>query len=288
TVFEDKELTYKELNDTSNQLARYIRKQYQLAHENNEELKPDTLIALCLDRSIEMIVAILGTLKAGAAYVPIDPSYPKERIHYILEDTKAPILLTQTHLGESLKEATNKTDLNLVTISLDDYPFKDEQTSNLESHSQSTDLAYVIYTSGTTGKPKGVMVEHRNVTQVLYSNGFDCKYINRTFWTAITFDVSAYEIFSSTLNGGKLFILHDDIRLNYESYFLFLKQNKIEFGYIPPFYIGGLSSYLMDNQLPHLKQILTGVEKIHAKSTNNIVHKGINILNGYGPTESTI
>ena len=119
-VFEDNELTYQALNEQSNQLARYIRKQYQLTHEHNEALKPDTLIALCLDRSIEMIVAILGTLKAGAAYVPIDPSYPEDRIHYILEDTQAPILLTQTHLIDSLNnEIANH--IGVTTITLDEY-----------------------------------------------------------------------------------------------------------------------------------------------------------------------
>ena len=98
-VYEDQELSYKELNERSNQLARYIRAEYK--QKTKEELKPDTLIALCLERSVEMIVSILAVLKAGGAYVPIDPGYPKDRIEYILKDTNADLLLIQGHLEES-------------------------------------------------------------------------------------------------------------------------------------------------------------------------------------------
>ena len=97
-VYEDKELTYKELDERSNQLARYLRSNY--------DIKPDTLITLCLDRSLEMVIGILGVMKSGGAYVPIDPNYPKERINYILEDTQSEVLITQSHLLDILSNIT--------------------------------------------------------------------------------------------------------------------------------------------------------------------------------------
>jgi amino acid adenylation domain-containing protein len=152
-VFEEQRLTYQELNEQSNQLARHIQRHYKSTH------LADTLITLCLERSLEMIIAILGVLKAGAAYVPIDPSYPDERIRYLLEDTKSELLLTQTHLVASLQRIINLQQSPQL-ISLDNQPHQHEDKTNLPLQSQSSDLAYVIYTSGTTGWPKGVMVHH--------------------------------------------------------------------------------------------------------------------------------
>ena len=145
-VFEDQSLTYRELNEKSNQLARYIRKQYK--KNCGKELEPDTLIALCLDRSFDMIVAILAILKAGAAYVPIDPEYPEERIRYILDDTQSTIIITNPHFKD-FKQPT------LKYIKLGNECYAKEPIDNLMINLSPEDLAYVIYTSGTTGNPKG-------------------------------------------------------------------------------------------------------------------------------------
>ena len=155
-VFEGKELTYSELNKKSNQLAHHIRNTYKQKTQN--QLPPDTLIPLCLDRSMEMVIAIIAVLKAGGAYVPIDPSYPKERIDYLLNDAKAEIVLTQRHLNQH-KDITLPKD-KTIYIDLYEKIYQIEDNENLTSISKATDLAYVIYTSGTTGKPKGVMIEH--------------------------------------------------------------------------------------------------------------------------------
>ncbi|WP_440994900.1 AMP-binding protein, partial [Cysteiniphilum litorale] len=162
-VFEEQALSYNELNNRANQLARYIRQSYKQGTQ--AELKPDTLIALCLDRSLEMVISILAVMKAGGAYVPIDPEYPEDRIGYILEDTQAKIVLTQKWHEEKLsaiknnfnnESKQNKQSIRLVDVNVE--AINNEQEANLEQYSQSIDLAYVIYTSGTTGKPKGVMV----------------------------------------------------------------------------------------------------------------------------------
>ncbi|WP_035896176.1 AMP-binding protein, partial [Legionella oakridgensis] len=149
-VFHDERLSYHALNQAANQLARHLRKRYQ--EQNGHDLKPDTLIAICLERSLDMVIGILGILKAGAAYVPIDPNYPKDRIQFMLEDTQAPFLLTNSNWNLDLNQTTKP-------IFLNERPYHNEPSHNLQTFNASNHLAYVIYTSGTTGKPKGVMVE---------------------------------------------------------------------------------------------------------------------------------
>ncbi|HEX6378603.1 MAG TPA: condensation domain-containing protein, partial [Nitrososphaeraceae archaeon] len=141
-VYERDELSYAALNAKSNQLARYIRDQYQ--EKTRQELKADTLIALCMDRSLEMVVGILAVLKAGGAYVPIDPSYPPERIDYLLSDTQAALVLSQRHLverGTTLLPADK-----IIYADLSEDLYREKQTDNLAAYSSGKDLAYVIYT----------------------------------------------------------------------------------------------------------------------------------------------
>ncbi|WP_419672500.1 non-ribosomal peptide synthetase, partial [Brevibacillus laterosporus] len=150
-IWNKKELTYQELNERANQLARTLR---------NKGIVPNQLVAIMVDRSVEMIIGIMGILKAGAAYVPIDPAYPTERIEYVLEDSGAVLLLTQSHLFNGLA-------VNMVRLDLDEEQNYVVDGTNLTVVNQPTDLAYVIYTSGTTGKPKGVMIEHHSIVNCL-------------------------------------------------------------------------------------------------------------------------
>ena len=166
-IYEEVKLTYRELNERGNRLANYLRQIH--------EVKPDTLIALCLDRSEHMLIAILGVLKAGGAYVPMDPSYPDERIKYILEDTRASIVLTNEIHQHRLEEISrinsiNSRDIELnkqvEILAIDSAVLTEELslqlTTNPYTETGSSNLAYVIYTSGTTGNPKGVLqVEHK-------------------------------------------------------------------------------------------------------------------------------
>ncbi|MDC0535984.1 condensation domain-containing protein, partial [Francisellaceae bacterium] len=207
-VYEETQLTYQELNEHSNQLARYIREQYNAQH--SQELKPDTLIALCLDRSEQMIVAILAVLKAGGAYVPLDPSYPEDRISHILEDTKASLLLTQSNHTKTLNDIITQAELDTQLVDLNSINTEHVDTSNLPQHSTATDLAYVIYTSGTTGKPKGVMVEQKGYVQFIldFIRNLNTHYkIDNYDWLSLTnyvFDIFGLEYALPLLTGYKV------------------------------------------------------------------------------------
>ncbi|MCB4751168.1 MAG: condensation domain-containing protein, partial [Sulfurovum sp.] len=142
-VYEDEELTYKQLNTKSNQLAHYLIEQ---------GVEPDSLVAICVDRSLDMMIGLLAILKAGGAYVPIDSSYPEDRIKHMLDDSNTKLLLTQAHLKDTLPKTKSK------TIAIDTLDTSKEKKSNPKTKVTSSNLAYVIYTSGSTGLPKGVMV----------------------------------------------------------------------------------------------------------------------------------
>ncbi|MDO0944032.1 condensation domain-containing protein, partial [Brevibacillus laterosporus] len=151
-IWNKQNVTYQELNERANQLARTLR---------NKGVVPNQLVAIMAERSVEMIIGVLGILKAGAAYVPIDPAYPIDRIEYVLQDSGAILLLTQSHLSYS-------TSANMIRLDLDEQKnYVSDGTTNLKAINKPTDLAYVIYTSGTTGKPKGVMIEHRSIVNCL-------------------------------------------------------------------------------------------------------------------------
>ena len=160
-VYAGETLSYRELNARSNQLARYIRRMY--LEQNQAELMPDTLIAICVERSLEMIIGILGILKAGAAYVPMDPDSPPERLHYMISDTQTKIILSQECLAEKIKPYFHQS-----LILLDQENYREEKTTAMVVDKKPQHLAYVIYTSGTTGHPKGVMIEHTNVVNTIY------------------------------------------------------------------------------------------------------------------------
>src|SRR5262249_39014736 len=150
-------VTYGELDRYANRLARRIRKTCDLTHNR--------LIALCFERSVEMIIAMLAVVKAGAAYVPIDPADPAERIRTTLEDTNPVALLTQRPLVAKLPSVGKP----VICVDRDPDPAMDEDDARLPQTASAEDVAYVIYTSGSTGTPKGVMVTHHNVNRLLIS-----------------------------------------------------------------------------------------------------------------------
>ena len=153
-VYEDSELTYGELDRRSNQLAHYLR---QLG------VGPDVIVGLCVERSLEMVVGLLGILKAGGAYLPLDPSYPAERLAYMLSDAKAPVLIAQAALVDQLPVH----DGQVVRIDTDWNEIATRPASAPHTTTLPDNLAYVIYTSGSTGKPKGVVTTHRNVIRLV-------------------------------------------------------------------------------------------------------------------------
>jgi natural product biosynthesis luciferase-like monooxygenase protein len=205
--FEDQRLSYRELNARANQLARYLGK---------VGVRPTTKVGICVERSLDMMVGLLGVLKAGAAYVPLDPSYPKERLAFILDDAGIETLVTQERLAETFvnRRATDPqrdSRTGMLAICLDtDWPtISRESDENLDIQVPPDDLAYLMYTSGSTGKPKGVMVRHRNV--VNFFAGMD-DHVGNTptgVWLAVTsisFDISVLELFWPLTRGFKVIL----------------------------------------------------------------------------------
>jgi amino acid adenylation domain-containing protein len=196
-VFESKQLTYAALNAKANQLARWLSKQ---------GVGPDALVGVCLERSLEMVIGLLGVLKAGGAYVPLDPGYPSDRLQYMLEDAAPRVLLTQKSLLAQLPQT------NAVTIELDANwnVIAQEDTHNPDCAGlNDTHLAYMIYTSGSTGRPKGAMNEHRGVVNRLqwmqdrYQLDLDDRILQKT---PFSFDVSVWEFFWTLMSGARLIV----------------------------------------------------------------------------------
>ncbi|WP_025742494.1 non-ribosomal peptide synthetase [Aquimarina pacifica] len=276
-AYEGDELTYTELNAKSNQLARYIRDRY--ATLNGQSLEPDTLIALCTNRSLEMAIGILGILKAGGAYVPIDPMYPQDRIDFILEDTAVDLVISQEHLKEHLPSH------NLILIDSNEEFYSQESVSNLTSFNTSNNLAYVIYTSGTTGKPKGVLVTHDSVTNLCNSLIHHFKLNEHTIASqmiSVSFDASVSEILPTFLSGGKLTIVPDDIK-NGGNIVAFLEENKVQHLTIP----ADLLEQLEKTELNDLKTIHVGGGVASATCFNRWSADKY-LVNAYGPTETTV
>ena len=197
-VFEDQRLSYRELNRRANQLARFLR---------NRGIGPEVLTGICVERSVEMVVGILGILKAGGAYVPLDPKYPKERLAFILEDTQAPVMLTQQRLVAGIRSLRGPR-MEFVCLDTDWPEIAGESDQNPHSGSGSASLAYVMYTSGSTGVPKGVSIEHRSVVRLVKNTNYAEFSAGEVFlqFAPLSFDVATFEIWGSLLNGSKLVV----------------------------------------------------------------------------------
>jgi arthrofactin-type cyclic lipopeptide synthetase C len=199
-VDDESQLSYKELNAQANRLARHLRRL---------GVRPDTRVALCVERSVEMMVGLLAVFKAGGAYVPLDPSYPAERLSYMLSDSAPVVLLTHPQVPAELRSLLSERDKTpAIDLIVDAHLWADEQSTNLDrSGLTSRHLAYVLYTSGSTGQPKGGMNEHRAVVnllswmQSLYSLGPDDAVLQKI---PFSFDASVRELFSTLTTGGKL------------------------------------------------------------------------------------
>ncbi|WP_036667193.1 non-ribosomal peptide synthetase, partial [Paenibacillus sp. UNC217MF] len=271
-VFGNHHLTYSELNERANRLARTLRA---------AGVEADRLVGIMAEPSLEMVIGILAVLKAGGAYVPIDPAYPAERIRYMLEDSGASPLLLQTHLQDYASLFAK------ALIRLDDPAVYLEDGTNLENVFSSSDLAYVIYTSGSTGKPKGVMVEHRNAVNVI--SWFISRYElsdNVMLTTSFTFDPSVEQLFGSLLAGKTLHVIQKETLLNPPKLLDYIHENRINTINFTPSYIREL--LVGQTKLPGLQHVIAGGEKLDERLKEEVLQLGYSLYNHYGPTETTI
>ncbi|MEH2331115.1 amino acid adenylation domain-containing protein [Nostoc sp.] len=216
-VFEDQQLTYQQLNTRANQLAHYLR---------SLGVGADVLVGLCVERSLEMLVGLLGILKAGGAYLPLDPDYPIERLSFIVEDAQVRVLLTQQQLVESLP----KHQARVVCLDIDWEKIAQNNESNLENTATPDNLGYVIYTSGSTGKPKGVLVNHSNVARLFAATNSWYNFNSQDVWTlfhSYAFDFSVWEIWGALLYGGRLVVVPYLVTRSPESFYELLCQEKV-------------------------------------------------------------
>jgi amino acid adenylation domain-containing protein len=272
--FNKTQLTYKELDIKSNILAECIRKKYR--EQTGNKLGPDTLIPICVDKSINMLIGILGILKAGAAYVPIDPNSPKTRKRFILDDTNAKLMLTNS---KTLKEFATE-----FSINLDDINFSKNHNNSERKLTTSNSLAYIIYTSGTSGTPKGVMIEHRQIINTLFNlieslNLKKCK--NCSLYSNYIFDASVYEMFPPLLVGSTLQIVPEDALIDQKKLIDFFNKNNVEKTFLPTAMFKQIYKSL---DKTHLKFVHTGGESLtKIEGTPNIA-----LFNQYGPTEASV
>jgi amino acid adenylation domain-containing protein len=275
-VFEDKQLTYRQLNERANQLARHLQ---------GLGVGPDTLVGIFVGRSLDMIVGLLGILKAGGAYVPLDPEYPKERLAFMLEDAGVGVLLTQAHLTALLPSYQAR----IVRLDADWPVIAGESVSNVTSAVKAEHLAYMIYTSGSTGRPKGTTIPHRGVLRLLCGTDFARLDQSRIFLqlAPISFDASTLEIWGPLLHGAKCVVFPGRVPSPEELGWV-IKEHRITTLWLT----SSLFNEVIDQApqaLSSLNELLIGGEALsiaHVRRGLELLPE-TQIINGYGPTEST-
>jgi len=272
-----RELTYSELNRSANRIAHRLR---QIG------VGPETLVGLCIERSTELIAAILGILKVGGAYVPFDPAYPRERLEFMLEDTKTPVFVIQRDLVSSA--VGNRL---VATVLVEDaVADADEQSdSNPPVVAGPDSLAYVMYTSGSTGRPKGVLVENRSVLRLVFNTNY-CRFGPEEVFlqlAPISFDASTLEIWGALLHGSTLVVMPPRSP-SLEDIANALRNHSVTTLWLT----AGLFHLFVDERIEGLapvKQLLAGGDVLSASHVRRVLDKfpEITVINGYGPTEGT-
>ncbi|MCC5641834.1 non-ribosomal peptide synthetase [Nostoc sp. CHAB 5824] len=275
-IFNNQDLTYKDLNSRANQLAQYLQ---------TLGVGTETLVGICIERSLEMVVALLAILKAGGAYVPLDPGYPQERLAFMLSDTQVSVLLTQKELVTKLPTHT----AFVICPDADWNKIAQNKTENLSTSITADNLAYVMYTSGSTGTPKGVSVIHRGVVRLVKETNYvhltDEEIILQL--APISFDASTFEIWGCLLNGGQLVICPPHTPSLEE-----LGQILQKYQVTTLWLTAGLFHLIVDdkiNALKSLHQLLAGGDVLSVPHVQKFLQtvENCQLINGYGPTENT-
>lgn len=278
-ISDHERITYADLDMSANRICRLIQES-----ASGEK----AFVGVAMRRSPLLIQTLLGILKAGFAYIPLDPAYPEERLLDIITDTGAPIVCADSDLSGLFAASSAK------VICMDDQDGLANFTHTSPLARTKNSIAYVIYTSGSTGKPKGVVCRHEGVTNLLsdFQNrqplgpGDIC-----SWWTSLNFDVSVYEIFSALVEGAALIVVPDSVRSSGPDLMKWFCDHQVTSAYIPPFMVADLDAWVRKNPgQSELRRLLVGVEPIPEKTLLSIhdMVPGLRVINGYGPTETTI
>ncbi|HWY22625.1 MAG TPA: amino acid adenylation domain-containing protein [Candidatus Acidoferrum sp.] len=272
--FHDQSLTYRELNRRANRLARYLQ---------SRSIGPESIVGICMEGCLELIIAVLGVLKAGGAYLPIDPAYPRDRIGFMIEDAKTELLLVHSSTADSVSGMAKGAEVMIDTI----MPLLDQtDASNVHSDACSSNACYVIYTSGSTGRPKGVVVEHRGVANLvqafvqLFSIGVGSRILQ---FSSFSFDVSVREIFEPLLSGATICLARRDELTPGEPLIRAFQEYGITTVTLAP----SVWAHLPHADLPALTCAIAGGEACSAAVVDRW-SRGRNFFNAYGPTEVTV
>jgi amino acid adenylation domain-containing protein len=287
-VFEDDELSYGELNRRANQLAHYLR---------DLGVRPDTRVAICVERSLEMVVGLMAILKAGGAYVPLDPAYPVERLRFMLEDSAPIALLTQRHLEGLFSGIGDR--IPVLDLTAADPAWNSRPDSNPDASKigiSPCHLAYIIYTSGSTGQPKGVMVEHANVVRLFTATdkwfGFGA-YDVWTLFHSYAFDFSVWEIWGALLYGGRLVVVPKDTMHSPSDFYRLLCQQKVTvLNQTPSAFRQLIAAQTESRDLHRLRYVVFGGEALEVATLKPWYEQNreqhTRLINMYGITETTV
>ena len=270
-------LTYKELNSKANQLARYLQKQ---------GVGAEVLVGLCAERSIDLIVGMLAVLKAGGAYLPLDPSYPRDRLNLMLEDARIKVLLIQDKLSENFRDFSH----SVIKCDRDWEQIARESTDNLTNTVTADNLAYIIYTSGSTGKPKGVAVTHKAVNRlVINTNYIKIEPTDKIAQASnASFDAATFEIWGALLNGAQLAIISTNITLSPHDLALELRQQNITILFLTTALFHQIARVLPE-AFNSLRCLLFGGEIADIRCVKKVLKQlqTTTLIHVYGPTENT-
>jgi amino acid adenylation domain-containing protein len=275
--FGKERLTYSELNIRANRVAHRL---------NKMGVGSETMVACCIDRSLEMIIGFIGILKAGGAYVPLDLSYPKDRFDFMFEDSRTPVILTQRSLAPALR---GRGSVHVICMDEFEAPSSPAAEVNSPLAAGPTSLAYVMYTSGSTGRPKGVMVENRAIVRLVRNTNFCHFGADEVFlqFAPVSFDASTLEIWGPLLNGGKLVMMPPQAASLED-----LGRTIREHGVTTLWLTSGLFNLMVEQRLEDLRplrQLLAGGDVLSPRHVHIVLENlpDCRLINGYGPTENT-
>src|SRR2546421_2162933 len=267
-------LTYRELNQRANQLAHYLQ---------TLGVRPNVLVGLCVERSLDLVVGLLGILKAGGTYVPLDPTYPAERLSFMLEDAQASVLVTRQGLASRLPSQQAQ----VICLDADAAILAQQCASDPVSAVTAADLAYVIYTSGSTGRPKGVQITHGSLLNLIYwhQRVFAVTAADRaTQLTSPAFDATGWELWPYLAIGASVYLLDEDSRVAPALCRDWLVNHGITITFLPTALAEGVMALEWPAQTS-LRYLLTGADTLHRYPSPGLPFA---LLNHYGPTEATV